>query len=310
MNVLLKVLSSLLFFLSGWVWKEVIGKNNHLNLIVLRTYFSVAFIAVTVSLIPNDSLGLFVQHFLKAPSYKVLQCFLICCFSFFGLYFYTKAIQKGRYTMVASLSCLTGFFAAVFALLFLGQQLNTFHLISFGFLTVGLTIYQWPKRSKTALPPIEFSDFKAAGKTRIIGFSRSKELFLIIMFSLIWGISFPLCLLPIQQFGVMHFTLFLELCVLLCASIIMGFTVGKYWPTISDQKVFWGCMLIGGLVAPASYLSNLTLASMPIMVNVLIALLFEGAVIIIGRLRFKEKLHWRDFYLIAMTLTACLLILL
>ena len=64
------------------------------------------------------------------------------------------------------------------------------------------------------------------------------------------------------------------------------------------------------LVAPASYLSNLTLASMPVMVNVLIALLFEGAVIIIGRTRFKERLHWRDFFLIAMTLTACLLVLL
>ena len=96
-------------------------------------------------------------------------------------------------------------------------------------------------------------------------------------------------------YGVMHFTLFLEICVLLCASVIMGFTVGRYLPAIPDKKVFWGCMLIGGLVAPASYLSNLTLASMPVMVNVLIALLFEGAVIIIGRTRFKERLQWRDY---------------
>ena len=90
----------------------------------------------------------------------------------------------------------------------------------------------------------------------------------------------------------------------------MVFTLGKCWPLVADRKVLFGCLLIGGLVAPASYLSNLTLASMPVMVNVLIALLFEGAVIIIGRTRFKERLHWRDFFLIAMTLTACLLVLL
>lgn len=310
MSVFLKVLSSLLFFLSGWVWKEVIGKNNHLNLIVLRTCFSIAFITVTLSFLPNDSLSLFVQHFVKAPFNEVLQCFLICCFSFFGLYFYTKAIQKGRYTMVASLSCLTGFFAAVFALFFLGQQLNSLHLISFGLLTIGLTVYQWPRSSKSDGQSIDTIGTEVTEERTILLVSRSKELFLIIMFSLIWGISFPLCLLPIQYFGVMHFTLFLEICVLLCASVIMGFTVGRYLPAIPDKKVFWGCMLIGGLVAPASYLSNLTLASMPVMVNVLIALLFEGAVIIIGRTRFKERLQWRDFFLIVTTLIACLLILL
>ena len=310
MNIFLKVLSSLLFFLSGWVWKEVIGKHNHLNLIVLRTYFSIAFIAVVISFMPNDSLGLFVQHFVKAPSYQVFQCFLICCFSFFGLYFYTKAIQKGRYTMVASLSCLTGFFAAVFAMVYLGQALNTFHLISFGLLTVGLTVYQWPRSSETDVQAMESNNVKSTENRSILLVSQSKELSLIIMFSLIWGISFPLCLLPIQQFGVMHFTLFLELCVLLCASIIMVFTLGKCWPLVADRKVLFGCLLIGGLVAPASYLSNLTLSSMSVMVNVLIALLFEGAVIIIGRTRFKERLHWRDFFLITMTLIACLLVLL
>ncbi|HAB89936.1 MAG TPA: hypothetical protein DCF84_05310 [Bacteroidetes bacterium] len=195
-------------------------------------------------------------------------------------------------------------------MVYLGQALNIFHLISFGLLTFGLTVYQWPRSSKSDGQAMKPSDARATEKRNIPLVSQSKELFLIIMFSLIWGISFPLCLFPIQHFGVMHFTLFLELCVLLCASIIMVFTLGKCWPMVSDRKVFLGCMLIGGLVAPASYLSNLTLAAMPVMFNVLIALLFEGAVIIIGRTRFNERLHWRDFFLIVMVLMGCLLVLL
>ena len=105
-------------------------------------------------------------------------------------------------------------------------------------------------------------------------------------------------LIPIQKFGVLNFSIMLEICVLLSCVGLLFFKEKRLVPLKIDKQSMLLCFLIGFLVAGGSLLSNFTLTQFPVSLNILIGLLFELVVLAVGLYFFREKLNTKDWLLI------------
>jgi glucose uptake protein GlcU len=141
-------------------------------------------------------------------------------------------------------------------------------------------------------------------------FTISKEVFYTLMFTIIWGISFVLFLIPIKVFGVLNFSIILEVCVFAsCIGLLVFKDKRIIPPKLTDQHL-WLCLFMGFLVAGGSLLSNFTLTLFPVSLNILLGLVFEVIVLAIGLYFFREKLAKKDWILIGITTVCSVLLLL
>lgn len=140
-------------------------------------------------------------------------------------------------------------------------------------------------------------------------FTISKEVFYTLMFTIIWGISFVLFSIPIKIFGVLNFSIILEVCVFASCIVLLVFKEKRITPPKPSNHHLWLCLLMGFLVAGGSLLSNFTLTLFPVSLNILLGLVFEMIVLIIGLYFFSEKLARKDWILIGITTVSGLLLL-
>ena len=136
-------------------------------------------------------------------------------------------------------------------------------------------------------------------KDKLVDFKISKEVLLIILFSVFWGISFVFYLIPIKKLGVLNFSIILEICVFVSCTGLLVFKEKRIIPQRLNKKGILLCWLMGFLVAGGSLLSNFTLTQFPVSLNILIGLLFELVVLAVGLYFFREKLNGKDWILIA-----------
>lgn len=276
--LILKVLSSFLFFFSGLLWKKILIDRKNYELIIYRTVFSVIFL-FTPMLILSISYPYFsFSTFFQNGIYEWALSVLICSLSFFGLYFFTKAIQEGRFMMVLPLSSLTSVFAVISAFLFFSQVPTVTQLSALIIIIIALGIHQFDK---------------------LKSFNYDKEIFFILLFSFFWGVSFTLYLIPINFFGPVNFSLLLECIVLISAWCIMLKNENRILPSKIDKKTLFFCLLIGICVALGSLFSNIALSEVSVLINVLISLIFEAIVILFGLYYLGEKINNKDWLLIA-----------
>jgi drug/metabolite transporter (DMT)-like permease len=129
-------------------------------------------------------------------------------------------------------------------------------------------------------------------------FRLSKEIYLCLLCSLFWGVSFVLYPISIKAFGVYNFSLILELCVLLSCvylTVLKENILKLTLPNKADLKV---CFWIGLCVAGGNIGANYSLQNIAIYLNIIIAVLFEAVMILAGLYWFKEKLRMRDWVLV------------
>ena len=107
-------------------------------------------------------------------------------------------------------------------------------------------------------------------------------------------------LVPIKKFGVLNFSIILELCVFVSCIGLLFFKEKRLLPSKIDKQSTLLCLLMGFLVAGGSLLSNFTLTQFPVSLNILIGLLFEILVLAIGLYFFREKLNNRDWLLLSL----------
>lgn len=275
--LILKVLSSFFFFFSGLLWKTILPKNINYELIFYRTIFSIIFLIIPI-IILSLSHGYFsFSPFLHNGYKELFYSISICFFSFFGLYYFTYALQKGRFVMVLPLSSLTSIFAIISAFIFFSQIPSTAQLSACMIIILGIGIHQY---------------------NRIKRFKLDKEILFALLFTFFWGVSFTLYLIPIGFFGPVNFTLILELTVLVSAWLLIIKKGNKILPSKIDQKTFFSCVLIGLCVAGGSLFSNIALSEVSVVINVLISLIFEGIVILFGIRYLKEDIGFKDWILI------------
>lgn len=288
-SLLLKIISSIFFLISGIVWKKLLiggGKNYHYIFYrVIATLFF--FLLIQFYLQYNE-----IENFDKSISvidYKDwIVCVSVCLFSFWGLFFYTAALQNGRLSFITPLIVISSAISFITSLLVYNETLSIAKYLSILLIITGLFLHQ---------------------KEKLTAFKISNEVLLIMLFSVFWGISFVLYLIPIKKFGVLNFSMILELCVFISCVGLLVFKENRIFPPKLNIIELLFCLLMGFLVAGGSLLSNFTLTQFPVSLNILIGLLFELIVLAVGLYFFREKLNKKDWILIALTTTGGFLLL-
>ena len=277
-SLVLKIIASLFFLLSGIVWKKLLLKdriNYHyifyrviatfFFLLILKSYFHYA-------AIENFSAGFSSNHFKDW-----LFCISLCLFSFWGLYFYTNALQNGRLSFITPLVVVSSAISFITSLIIYNEALSMSKYFSLLLIILGLFLHQ---------------------REKLRNFEISKEVLLILLFSLFWGVSFVFYLIPIKKFGVINFSLILEVCVFISCLGLLIFKEKRLIPPSLSKNSLFLCLLMGFLVAGGSLLSNFTLTLFPVSMNILIGLLFEIIILAVGIYFFREKLDKKDWLLI------------
>lgn len=279
-SLLLKIISSLFFLFSGIVWKKILinGEKNY-HYIFYRVIATLFFFLLIKFYFQFNEIENF-NKVISIISYKDwIVCISICLFSFWGLYFYTEALQNGRLSFIAPLNGISCLFTVVTSVLIFNESLSTPKYIALSLILIGLFLQQ---------------------KDKLVDFKVSKEVFLTLLFNMIWGISFVLYLIPIKKFGILDFSIILELCVFTSCVGLLIFNEKKVIPPKLNKNNLLLFLFMGFLVAGGSLLSNFTLTQFPVSLNILIGLLFELIVLAVGLKFFREKLNSKDWLLIAL----------
>lgn len=288
-TLLIKIISFLFFLFSGIIWKKIlVNENKNYHYIFFRVTATLFFLLLIKFYFTINDIEDF--NVISTPSYyDWVICIVICLFSFWGLYFYTQALQNGRISFITSLNGISPFFSFITSIILFNEVLNISKYLSLILILIGLFLHQRDKWRE---------------------FTISKEVFYTLMFTIIWGISFVLFLIPIKVFGVLNFSIILEVCVFAsCIGLLVFKDKRIIPPKLTDQHL-WLCLFMGFLVAGGSLLSNFTLTLFPVSLNILLGLVFEVIVLVIGLYFFREKLAKKDWILIGITTVCSVLLLL
>ena len=283
-GIIVKIASSIFYLLSGLIWKKIIPHNLNYHLIFHRTLFSIFFSVLTIVIfnyftISNNSY----LSFFDVDIYFWLLTLSICFFSFYGLYYFTNALKNGRYSIVTPFVSTAAIFSFITSLIVYDEDISILSSIAFLTLIIGLIVHQ-SKNFKT----LKFS----------------KEIFLALLCSFFWGVSFVLYPIPIKKFGILNFSLILEFCVLISCLYLLIIKERKILPNSIKRKEITFCLLIGLCVAGGNITANFSLQQIPIYLNIIISVLFEALILIVGIKIFKEQLNNKDWVLI-ITITVC-----
>jgi uncharacterized membrane protein len=289
-SLIIKIISAIFFFISGIVWKKILvsGVKNY-HYIFYRVIASLFFLTLIKIYLYFFEVDVFDEKEFSPSTYDWLICVIICLFSFWGLYFYTKALQNGRLSFIVPVSGITSFFSFITSILIFNEIISWSKYLSFFIILLGLIVHQ---------------------KNNILRINFSKEFLFTLFSNFIWGISFVLFLIPIKKFGVLNFSIILEICVFISCLLLLIYNDKKIAPPRINNQDFLYCILMGFLIAGGSYLSNFTLILFPVSLNILIGLLFEILILATGLYFFKEKLFKEDWILISfITLSTVLLLI-
>lgn len=269
------------------MWKKIIPNNINYHIILYRTIFSLLFsvvIVIGLSFIPftnNDA-----SSFLEASFNFWVLTLSICFFSFYGLYYFTNALKNGRYSIVTPFISSAAVFSFITSIIIYNEKISIVSYLAFFILIIGLIVHQ-SKNFKT----LQFS----------------KEIYLAILSSFFWGVSFVLYPIPIEKFGIFNFSIILETCVFLSCIYLLIIKEKRIKPRSISKKEISLCFLIGLCVAGGNITANFSLLSMPIYINIIISVLFEATVLVLGIKLFKEKIKKKDWILIIAVTTCSIL---
>jgi drug/metabolite transporter (DMT)-like permease len=288
-SLIIKIISAIFFFISGIVWKKVLTldvKNYHF--IFYRVVSSLLFLLLIKFYFLYFEVDLTINDEFSPSIYDWIVCILICLFSFWGLYFYTKALQNGRLSFIVPVSGITSFFSFITSILIFNEIISWSKYLSFLIIVIGLLIHQ---------------------KNNIMKIKFSKEFLFTLLSNFVWGISFVLYLIPIKKFGVLNFSIILEICVFASCLLLFVYNDKKILPPKISNRDLLYCLLMGFLIAGGSFLSNFTLILFPVSLNILIGLIFEVLILATGFYFFKEKLFKEDWILISFITISTVLLL-
>ena len=278
LGIVLKIISSTFYLFSGIIWKKVIRRNINYRVIFFRSIFSIASTILAIFAFEKFNAAEYsIQDFKNGTILDWLFTISLCFFSFFGLYYYTNALKIGRYGFVTPFVSTASIFSFLTALLFFNEEASIYNLSSFGLLTVGILYHQ---------------------KKQLKDFKLNKEILLSIFCAFFWGVSFVLYLIPIKKFGVLNFSLILEVCVFFSAMGILIFKEKKIAPRLLSKRSMKLSVIIGLLVTGGNITAHYALDNMPIIINIVVALIFEAIMLVVGIKIFKEKFLIKDWVLI------------
>ncbi len=288
-GVIVKFVSSIFYLCSGFLWKKIIDNNLNYYIIFYRSIFSIGSTVLAILFFEKFQISEHtIYDFKNGDLLDWLFTISLCFFSFFGLYYFTNALKIGRYAFVTPFVSTASIFSFLTALLFFEQEISLYNITAFILLSLGVLFHQ---------------------KEHLKSFKLSKEILLSILCAFFWGVSFVLYLIPIKKFGVINFSLILEVCVFISSIGILVYKEKKIIPKLLSKKSLLISGIIGFCVTGGNITAHYALVNMPIIINIVVALIFEGIVLMLGIKLLKEQFQIKDWILIIVVTIATILVI-
>jgi len=273
----------LAFSVSNMLWKHPLLSKHNSVVIVYRAGITGFLFAITFGFfyfypqaIPTADL---IKPLSNIPWWFWLASIALCVFSYFGLYYFTNAVQQGKISLVAPLGAVAQLFGILTALLAFGE-------------TISIT-----KASASVLfvlSIIQVSYRKGHGITF------TKQVVFIVLSCFFWGISFPLFLFPVREMGVLPFSLLLEITVLVTSLFLVRHNLGRLDFQLGEFSKYAPIIAVMGLAVYFGVLfNNISLTQIPVSLLITIGLAGEALTILYGMLRFKERLSTNEWLAVA-----------
>lgn len=233
MGIILLIVGVSLFSLNNVVWKKTILNSEIPYLIFIKSFFtSLAFgFVLYIELNHNYTLKN-LQEELSVNLYFLLSTILLSTFSFFGIYFYLKSLEKENPSLTIAVSSIN-IFGLLASFLILGEKWKNIYFIVFLLIFSAIFILYRNAENK----------------------KKSNSIKLAILASFFWGISYTLFKLPIQKYGVILFTFILEstICIFCLVLFVRKFSIFKSIP-IKYLSINILCTILASYFLHKSYL--------------------------------------------------------
>lgn len=273
---------------SNILWKKLDDNLTSYYWIFYRSLISVGIFTVLYSLgsvfgLDIDWLQTSFIGFSQWSTQDLFLCVLLCCFSFFGLYFYNQAIRVkavGKTIITVSTSAVFGVTIGVFVFN------DTFY---FAYL-ISLFLF-------IAAVYLIANDGNGFAK-RI-----NKGTVYALLAAFFWGISFALLPYFSRKYGALPTSLLLEICVLITAGAFAGKEVLK-----SVNKPWKTLFLLGFFAAAGGLLFNTSMRFADVAVLSVLGAMSPVFGVLLSRLVLKEKQGLK--LIISLMLCLCALVLL
>jgi drug/metabolite transporter (DMT)-like permease len=197
MGEIFVLMSTICFGISNAYWKKVINKVPFYNVIFYRGVISSLLFGGFLLIVNKFNLFPFLlQHNEVFTTRNMGITFFLCYFSGWGLYFFVKSMEKGKVSIVVPLSSIN-LFSILTALFILHEQWKWIYGLEFIFVIAGsLLLFHTSKKNDTST-------------------NNMSAIFMSLLASFFWGVSYPLFKIPIKTIGILPFSFAVEFCITL-----------------------------------------------------------------------------------------------
>ncbi len=265
-GIIAQLLSMLMFGTSNALWRKPISKLVVQEAIIYRTVFSVLFFIVL--LLTVDDGGWQVSNTAWGINIWVFAS-VVSCLSYFGLFFFNKALQQTSTGMVVIVVTSSYLFGQFTSFVMLGESPSKGYIIPFSLFIIAILV----------------SDYKSVSQFKI-----SKGVWFALLASMFWGITLPLLSIPAKQIGYVKTGLVLELSVMFMSFLGLKL-MQKQTLNLSRFKndlsffILLGCLAGGGVL-----FNNLSYTKIPVYIAGSISSVTHIVSIFAARILFSEKL--------------------
>ena len=196
--------------------------------------------------------------------------FLLSIVSFFGLFFFNKALKKANTSLVVIVSTLSFLFGQFTAFVLLGESFNPKIIIALVLFMITIILSDWKS---------------------IKMFKLSKAVWYGILAALIWGTTLPLLSIPVKEIGFLETGFILEFSVLLMSFIIHRFYFKRTLKILNLKDFYLYFLLLGILAGTGVLFLNLSYTEIPVHIAGAISSSTHLITIFVSVLIFKETIN-------------------
>ena len=267
-GVLIELFSVLCFSVSNALWRKPLMNIAIDEAIFYRSLFTVS-IFICVNMVVKDTTGHELEKENAVNISVYLSTFVLCCVSYFGLYFFNKAIAFAKVGVVTTTTAF-GFIVGQITALCMGESIKMGFYFSFALFAFAILLSSYQTNKK---------------------FTISKGILFALVAALVWGTTLTLLAIPAKQIGAYKVSLLLEFAVLAMSFLSILFSrEGSI--SVHNFKVNYKILLLIALLSSAAILlQNMAFTIVPAYLVSAISSITHIVTIIAAYIIFKEKMN-------------------
>ncbi len=285
-GIIAQFISMLSFGFSNALWRKPINKFIVEEAIIYRTIFSILFFSI-LFFVHDESLITIEKNEIWGLNIWIFS-FFISCLSYFGLFFYNKALKYSSTGLVVIVVTTSYLFGQFTSFVLLKEKPSSGYVLAFLLFVLAIVV----------------SDYHSIFKLKL-----SKGVFYGLLASLFWGVTLPLLSIPSKQIGYVKTGLVLELSVMLM-SLVSLYIVHKKkvcFKRMHSELVYF--ILLGLLAGCGVLFNNLSYTKIPVYIASSISSSTHLISIFAAWILFKERLKGHQYLAAIISVIAIFILL-